>query len=146
MRHFLSIAPVSSWVCQRWLINVHIDTTSVEAITCPAFITWYFSDTFLCIKIIYLFDIICSFRVVQHIDIVISFMIFLTLVGVGSREWAVVVNAEGGYLNYFQTFSFLYETIVNLFVQTVFLSFEFSWRLFPKVELLGQYKHFYSTY
>lgn len=142
MIHFLSIAPVSSWVCQCWLINVRIDTTSVEAIMCPAFITWYFSNTFLCIKIIYLFDIICSFRVVQHIDVVISFMISLILVGVGSREWGVAVNAEEGYLNYIQTFSSLYETIVNLFVQTIFLSFELSWRFFPKVELLGQHKHF----
>ena len=50
MKHFLSIATVSSWVCQCWLINVCVDTTFVDAIMCPAFITWYFSNTFPVLK------------------------------------------------------------------------------------------------
>lgn len=61
MKRFLSTAPVLLWVCQCWLINVSTDATSVGATMGRVLSLVIFSNTFPCVKIIYLFDIIFSF-------------------------------------------------------------------------------------
>lgn len=98
-----------------------------------------FSNTVPCGKTIYLVDIVYGFRITQHI-VLLSFP--SPFPRFGGRAGGVVVH-----LSYFQTFNFLCEIIVNLFVQRIlfflfcFSPFGFSWRLFSKVELLGQRVH-----
>lgn len=89
-----------------------------------------FSNTVPCGKTIYLVDIVYGFRITQHI-VLLSFP--LPFPRFGGRAGGVVVH-----LSYFQTFNFLCEIIVNLFVQRILFFFVLFFPLWVFLEALLQ--------